>query len=131
MNMVNSLIASACVFFSGMTLAAYDSANLDTLFTDKAQRAQLDSTRSGRVEEKTVPQINKVKIDGYVTRSDGKNVVWLNNKNTLESTKIKNIKVHPSSIKNNKVTISIDGESARLKPGEVWYKETGKVVEDH
>jgi hypothetical protein len=130
MNVVISLIALSCVFFSGVTLAAYDSARLDTLFTDKVQRAQIDASRSGRTTDKAAPQINKVRIDGYVTRSDGKNVVWLNNQNTLKSTKVNNIKVHPSSIKNNKVTISVDGKSARLKPGETWNKESGEIVDN-
>ena len=131
MNIVISLIALSCVFFSEVTLAAYDSAKLDTLFTDKNQRAQIDASRSGRTTDKAAPQINKVKIDGYVTRSDGKNVVWLNDQNTLKSSKVNNIKVRPSSIKNNKVTISIDGDTAKLKPGEAWYKETGKIVDEH
>jgi hypothetical protein len=29
-----------------------------------------------------------------------------------------------------KVTISVDNKTTRLKPGETWYKETGKIVDD-
>ena len=63
-------------------------------------------------------------------RSDGKSVVWINNKNTLDSLRIDDVKVHQSSIgKNKKVTISVDNKTTRLRPGETWYKETGKIVD--
>jgi len=131
MNFVICLLASVCIFFSGATLAAYESARLGTLFTDKTQRARIDAARSGTVVDRTAPRSSKVKINGYVTRSNGKNVVWIDNKNTLKSTRVNNIKVYASSIKNNKVTIRVDGKTARLKPGESWYKETGKIVDEH
>ena len=118
--------------FTSPLYADYDVADLKKLFTDKAQRAQIDAARSGNALTPGLQQTNKVKVSGYMTRSDGKDVVWLNNNNTLESSKVGDIKVHRSAIGiNKKVTISMDGQTKRLKPGEVWEKETGKVIDSH
>ena len=125
------IVGLLCVLYGSVSHADYDAADLKKLFTDKSQRAQIDAARTG----KTVPgvqQTNKVKLSGYVTRSDGKNVVWLNDTNTLENSKVGNARVHQSTVgKNKKVTVSVDGKMKRLKPGETWDKETGKVVDNH
>lgn len=111
--------------------AEFDPANLKNLFTDKIQRAQIDAARSGNVSGPEVKQTSKIKVSGYITRSDGKSVVWLNNKNTLEGSNIGDVRVHQHTIgKDKKVTISVDGKTARLKPGEIWDKATGKIVDN-
>ena len=52
------------------------------------------------------------------------------NTNTLDSPVVGNVKVHQSSIgKNKKITVSVDNKTTRLRPGETWYKETGKIVD--
>ncbi|NOQ89645.1 MAG: hypothetical protein GQ549_01725, partial [Gammaproteobacteria bacterium] len=85
--------------------ADYDADNLINLFTDKSQRARIDAARSGQASPES-QKTNKVTVEGYVTRSDGKSVVWVNNRNTLEGSKIGDVKVHQNSIgKNKKVTI--------------------------
>ena len=61
-----------------------------------------------------------------MTRSDGKSVVWVNNKNTLDSSRIGDIKVQQASIgRDKKVAVSVDGKTTRLKPGETWSEDTG------
>ena len=123
-------IGIICLFFSAALHADYDAGNLKKLFTDKSQRAQLDAARSGNAMAPDMQQTNRVKLSGYMKRSNGKSVVWLNNKNTLESSKVGNVRVHRSTVgKNKKVTISIDGEIKRLSPGESWDKTTGKIVD--
>ena len=121
-----------CMVCSNVLYADYDEAYLQKLFTDKKQRALIDAVRSGdQIGSGARQQTSKIKVSGYVMRSDGNNVVWLNNKNTLDSTRIGDVKVQQSSIgKNKKVTISVDNKSTRLRPGETWYKETGKVVDN-
>ncbi len=111
--------------------ADYDADDLNKLFTNKKQRAQIDATRAGDYTGAgTQKQTKKIKISGYVTRSDGKSVVWINNKNTLNSSTVDGVRVHRSSIgKNKKVTISVDSKTTQLRPGETWHKETGKVVD--
>lgn len=126
-------LAGALFFIlcSGVVHAGYDASDLKKLFTDKSQRARIDAARSGDFSGTEGQQTRKIKVSGYVTRSDGKSVVWINNKNTLDSSRIGDVKVHQSNIgKDKKVTISVDNKTTRLKPGETWYKETSKIVDD-
>jgi hypothetical protein len=125
-------IVILCINYSSIVYADYDASDLKKLFTDKSQRARIDAARSGTPSASESHQTTKVNVSGYVTRSDGKSVVWVNNKNTIDSSKIGDIRVQQSSIGiNKKVTISIDGKTARLKPGETWSKETGKIVDNN
>lgn len=115
-----------CFIFSNALYAGYDADDLQKLFTDKRQRAQIDSARSGNYSAADLPQTSKVKMDGYVTRSDGKSVVWVNNKNTMDSSKMGDVRVQQSHIgRNKKVTITVDGKAVRLKPGETWHEDLG------
>ena len=130
---VNILLAGLFLLFSSNALhAEYDASSLKNLFTDKSQRLQIDAARTGKNLKAEFQQTNKVNVNGYVTRSDGKSVVWLNNKNTLDSSKIGDVRVHTRDIgKDKKVTISVDGKSVRLKPGETWSKETGTTADNY
>ena len=122
-----------CMVCSNVLYADYDEAYLQKLFTDKKQRALIDAVRSGdQIGSGARQQTSKIKVSGYVIRSDGKNVVWLNNKNTLESSKVGGAIVHQSSIgKNKKVTVTVGNKTARLKPGEIWSESTGKVKDNY
>lgn len=117
------------MFCSNASYAEYDVADLQKLFTDKKQRAQIDAARSGKVTQAvtrtvTKKRTKKIEVTGFMTRSDGKSVVWINNKNTLDGSRIGSIKVHHGSVgKNNKVTVSVDGKIKQIKPGETWYKK--------
>ena len=115
-----------CLLHSNLLFADYDATDLQKLFTDKRQRSQIDAVRSGNYSTSDLPQTSQIKVSGYVTRSDGKSVVWVNNKNTLDSTKMGDVRVHQSSIgKNKKVTLTVDGTAIRLKPGETWSEDSG------
>jgi len=126
------LIGVFCVFCSSVSHAEYDASDLGKLFTDKSQRSQIDAARSGGSSSAEPKQADKVNVSGYMKRSDGKNVVWVNGENTLEGSKIGDIKVQQSNIgKNKKVGITVDGTHFHLKPGETWSKETGKTVDNY
>ncbi len=110
----------------------YDPEDLNKLFTDKDQRSQIDAGRSGKTATTGIKKTNEVEVSGYVTRSEGKSVVWVNDKNTLESSTIDGARVHQSSIGNNKkVTVTMDGKTKSLKPGESWSKNTGQVKDNY
>lgn len=128
--LVRSIISGLlCIVCSNALAADYDAVNLQNLFTDKRQRAQIDAKRTGKNVNPESKKADKVSVSGYVIRSDGKSVAWVNNKNTLKKTSVDNIKVHQESIgKNKKVGVTVDGKHVHLKPGESWYRETGKVV---
>jgi len=121
-----------CLACSNASCADYDVANLQKLFTDKKQRAQIDAVRSGNNAGPELKKANKINILGYVTRTDGKNAAWVNDGNTITKTRLGNINVYQSSIgKNKKVTVSVAGQTKRLKPGESWLIETGRVIDSH
>ena len=127
--MITSLL---CLMYSSVSLAGYDASDLQQLFTDKKQRSQIDAARSGNVTAAELPQTSQVKMSGYMTRSNGKSVVWLNNTNTLQSSKMGDVRVQGATVgKNKKVTLTVGGNHKRLKPGEVWHKDTGKVIENY
>lgn len=120
-----------CICSSSYLHAEYDIEKLQKLFTNKNQRDTIDAARSGHDNEPELQKIEKVKLSGYMTRSDGKSVVWVNDKNTLEQTRVDNIKVQQAGIgKNNKVGLTVDGKHVHLKPGETWYTQTGKIVDN-
>ena len=128
------ILVFLCVgIFSGIAGSVeFDEGALQKLFTDKSQREKIDALRSGKTTGNEVKKSEKVTVTGYVKRSNGKNVVWVNNKNTLERSKVDDVTVYRSSIgQDKKVTITVDGKTARLKPGEVWYKDSGKIVDNH
>ncbi len=124
---VKSIISGLlCFICSSALYADYDAANLQKLFTDKRQRAQIDAVRSGHYTEPGLKKTNQVKVLGYVTRSDGKSVAWVNNKNTLDSSKIGEVKVQQSKIgRNKKVGVTVGGRHVHLKPGEIWSEDSG------
>lgn len=127
-----ALISAVCFMCSSTVYAEYDESDLKKLFTDKSQRIQIDAARNGNYNGSEPEETSEINLSGYVKRADGRSVVWVNDKSTLDNAKIGDIRVHHSSIgKNKKVTISVDGKTARLKPGETWIKETGKVVDSH
>ena len=125
-------IVLLCVISSGYVHAEYDTSGLQKLFTDKRQRSQIDAARSGGYAVSGVrQQTGLVTVNGYMTRSNGKSVVWLNNKNTLDGLTVGDINVQQANIgKNKKVGMTLDGSHVHLKPGETWDKETDKIVDN-
>ena len=120
-----------CVCFSNTLYADYDVADLEKLFTDKQQRARIDALRSGRSTNPGLKKAKRVSVQGYVTRSNGKSVAWINNSNTLEKKIAGGVNVNKASIgKNKKVVVSVDGRNVKLKPGETWHAQTGRIVDN-
>ncbi len=112
--------------------AEYTESDLKNLFTTQKQRAKIDAVRFGKhvvaPAKRTVKKkikSKKVKVSGYVMRSDGKSVVWLNGKSTLKNSRIGSVDVRKTGIRNNKVTVSVDGKTIRLKPGQTWTETKG------
>jgi len=121
-----------CACLSNTLHAEYDPENLKSLFTNKNQRDQIDIARSGKATGTKQNQTSQINLSGYLTRSDGKSVVWLNDKSTLKNSTIDGARVHQSTIGNNKkVTVTLDGKTKSLKPGEVWSTEKGKAADNY
>lgn len=114
---------------AGVIADEYNESQLKKLFTDKKERDYIDALRSGKGAGRPAA---KVTVNGYVKRSHGKDVVWVNNRSTLKGNKVDDVRVNPYSVgKNKAVVVSSEGSSRRLKPGETWDKQTGKVVDSY
>lgn len=121
------IILLSALFFTRTANAEYDASKLKTLFMDVEQRHQIDRLRSGKVlhQKKAVSrQSEKVTVSGFVKRSQGKSVVWVNDSNTLNGNRLADSHVKTGRIdSNNRVTLSLDGRYLKLKPGESWVPQ--------
>ena len=113
---------------------------LGYLFTTPAQRAaldrlslkpggtatanELDPTATATEEEKPVPR-KKVKIGGMIVNSHGKNTTWLNEDGD------KKVKATGVSSGHVEVMLGVDGNHIRLKPGQEFDPNTGKISETY
>lgn len=121
------------LLFSTFTMAdGFNEQSLKNLFTTPAERQAMNSTRrGGQSDDFFVTGPASVQVNGIVSRSDGKSVVWINGKSTLNNSMVDGVKVYSDSMKNNgKVPVRVDGRMVYVKPGETWSEETG-VVEDN
>jgi hypothetical protein len=124
LSQIKQIVGLFFILCSSVAYAGYDAAGLKKLFTDQGQRARIDAERSGNYSGEQEQQTRKVKVSGYMTRSDGESVVWVNGKNTLEASKFGNVKVHQSSVgKSKKITLTVKEKTIRLKAGETWISE--------
>ena len=79
------ILTMAMVFvFVSASRADYAESDLKNLFTSKSQRAKIDEVRFGKaakdpIAKKIKPKVKakKVKVSGYVTRSDGREFIKL------------------------------------------------------
>ena len=119
----------AGLFFPLQTVAQdYSEQSLRTLFTSQQQRQDIEGDRRGSdlSEEPALVGPSSVQINGVVKRSNGKSVVWVNGKSTLDSSTVDGVKVYSNSISSqNKVPVMIDGQKVYIKPGQTWSEETG------
>ncbi len=112
--------------------AEYDVNDLNKLFTDSRQRAQIDAARAGDYSGSEIQQATQVKVNGYMKRSGGKSVVWVNGTNTLDSSKVGGVTVNTKAINNNnKVPVKIDGQTVYVRPGESWSEASGSVKDNY
>lgn len=117
------------ILFPGYVIAKeYSEQSLRTLFTNPQERQEIDNYRQENrlSEDQVVARPSSVKINGVVKRSDGKNIVWINGKSTVDNATIDSVKVYSSAINSkNKIPVMVDGQKIYLKPGETWSEETG------
>ncbi|NOY72503.1 MAG: hypothetical protein GXP14_09035 [Gammaproteobacteria bacterium] len=109
------------------------------IFTTEKERQRIDQSRlrsliqSGEVSDMASPEkptvLPIVMMQGFVKRSNGKNVVWVNNENTLNNRlKQKGIRVNTHNIRDNQVDLSVAGKRVRLKPGQTLQKESAGII---
>lgn len=142
---VLSLAVVICLQFS---LAAYAADNFGRLFTTPSDRANLDhlrqTTKASAINQPAeisidatpaatpaVPQ--PISMQGYVKRSDGKKgTVWVNNKPLQEGAASDLVEVGRFDAKGNEIPLKVPstGKSIKLKAGQVYIVESGKIKEE-
>jgi len=117
--------------------------SLERLFTTKKERNSLNKARL-KYTPKTmdsasedddgnpikVKKETKVVLNGFIKRSDGKSVVWINDSNTMgEELDKQGIKVNTKKMKKNLIQFSVPGRKVSMKPGQAVDIANGKVIE--
>jgi hypothetical protein len=119
---------------------------LGQLFSSPKERAVLDEER--KTQREIVPQAisepdtnidatpytepNRVTVQGYVKRSDGKSsTVWINDQAIQENSANDEVAIGKLSNKTNRVPIKLkaNGKYLSLKAGQVYDPETNQVRE--
>ncbi len=114
--------------------ADFNEYDLKSLFTSPSQRKNIDATRRGEATTGTsLRGPSSISINGVVKRNNGKSVVWVNGKSTLNNTTIDSARVQTKSIKktSKKIPIYIDGKKVYMRPGQTWSEESGKVADNY
>lgn len=126
-NQIKTLLSLSFVLSLQVSAQEYSEQSLKTLFTNPQERQMIDGNRSNHSSsDQVLATPSSVQINGIVKRSNGKSVVWVNGKNTMDTTMTDGIKVYSGSIKsNNKVPVLIDGKKIYIKPGETWSEDAG------
>lgn len=117
-----------------------------SLFTTPEQRERLDRIRAEATAEElarepepepspergaaAAPQPPpRVHLRGFVRRSKGPSAVWVNSGNTLQGAAVGE-GLAAGSVEGATVVVTLpDGQQVRLKPGQIWDPESGKVVD--
>ncbi|MFZ6758775.1 hypothetical protein ACO0K9_16340 [Undibacterium sp. Ji50W] len=123
---------------------AAEPTSIGRLFLTPAERGQLDQLRehgepkkileseapTSSIPEPKVPPVEQFTFDGYVTRSSGKNTVWINQVPQNEHEKSQVIHVWQQRSKTPVVSLTPSpGKPLNLKVGQTFDKSTGKIVE--
>jgi hypothetical protein len=130
-------LALAALCAAGTARAAQP---IGRLFFTPAERAQLDNARAQkRVPQPaaaaqpvdTRPETQVVTYNGIVRRSDGKSILWLNNKPADEKEALSGLAITGRVRSDGGVTLQVpgSGSSVDLKVGQRAELQTGKVSE--
>jgi hypothetical protein len=127
------------IFFTlAIANAAMAEQPLGRLFFTPAERAQLDQARTHkqRSPQSTVtdpvksPPTQIITYSGIVRRSDGKSILWLNNRAGEEKEAFAGLAVSGHVEANGAVTLQAPtGSTVQLKVGQRAELQTGKVAE--
>lgn len=132
--MRGSLIATL-IFSWIVAVPAYGEDSLQRLFTTKKERAELEQRRHHGVRDEvksTLPTADNVKMKGYILRSDGKNVVWYNDKSTLHPQgDSADITIGKTEIEKRRVPVGLPEGVVYLKPGQSYSRDEGAVRESY
>jgi len=108
---------------------------LGRLFIDADQREKLEAVRRGTYKAETEKdnRVSNVRVNGVMIRSDGENVVWVNDKSTLNGAPLEGVYVNPNSADSETfiVPVRVEDRLMHIKPGQNWSEGTGTVKDNY
>jgi hypothetical protein len=136
-------LALACLGIAALAAAgpAASAQPVGRLFFTPTERAQLDNARAQKRAPQqpaataqpveTRPETQVITYNGIVRRSDGKSILWLNNKPADEKEALSGLAVTGRVRPDGRVTLQVpgSGSSVELKVGQRAELQTGKVSE--
>ena len=121
--------------YSGQATSEARQEDLGRLFTDSAQREKLEAVRYDAYvkEAESDNPTTALTVNGVVLRDDGKSVVWVNGRSTLEGQPGFGVIVDANAANHNNysVPIEVDGQRLRMKPGQTWSDGSGTVKDNY
>jgi hypothetical protein len=116
------------LFFTPTERASLDIIRQNSKAPDKVIKAEETAIESD-IEIEAVAKPAPVTLNGYVSRSDGKNTVWVNNRTATEKSVVGNINVGKLQTTTRQVQISLSGsgKAVKLKPGQIYDPNSDKI----
>ena len=119
----------------GAVLSKDEVEGLGRLFIDSDQREKLEAVRRGTYKAETEKdnRVSNVRVNGVMIRSDGENVIWINEQNTLNGAAIEGVYVNPNTADGEtlSVPVRVEGKLVHIKPGQNWSEGTGTVKDNY
>ena len=124
-------VFSALILTSAPCAPAFAEEALGRLFFTPERRQTLDRQRQFNIQEKQeIPEEPTFTIDGVVTRSSGKQTVWVNGTALGESDASSDVSVAPVRKNPGLVVIQAgDSSPASAKVGETMHRDTGETTD--
>jgi hypothetical protein len=113
------------LFFTPVERSNFNTLRQNSKAPDKVIKAE--EIKDDEVTVENSPgALKPVIMNGYIKRSDGKNTVWINDREISGSGTIKDVSV--GRLNNNRITVTLNNnKSASLRPGQVYDPNTGKI----
>ena len=117
------------LFFTPADRANMEIIRKNSKAPDKVIKASDVAAEQTVIEDAPVAKTSlPVQLNGYITRSDGKNTVWVNDSPVAEKTGDHSVKIEKLNADNGQVRIFTDKKkAASLRPGQVYDPNTDKV----
>jgi hypothetical protein len=114
------------LFFTPVERSNFNTLRQNSKAPDKVIKAE-EITKDDEVTAgSTASALKPVVMNGYISRSDGKNTMWVNDREVAGQNVGKDLNV--GRLKNNQVTVVVNkNRAANLKPGQVYDPNTGKI----
>jgi hypothetical protein len=115
------------LFFTPAERASLDVLRQNNRAPDKVIKAdEISKDDEAKVGESAPSAIRPVIMNGYISRSDGKNTLWVNDRAVSEKSSSNALNI--GRLNNNQVRVVVNkNKAANLKPGQVYDPNTGKI----